>query len=104
MKKARKMIGISSRFLFVLFVLVVYICFCNVSGRQGQLDYFLYHIAFCNLFYLLFFYPLSEMTVERIIRTPHVQNGGKFIVSLTVKRKVRFPLLYTVATEKWAEP
>ena len=27
----------------------------------------------------------------------------KLIVSLSIKRKRRFPLLYTVASEKWAE-
>ena len=71
--------------------------------QGGTVSWAIFYIILPFVIYsiLLFLYPMSEMTVERIIRTPHVQNGEKLIVSLTVKRKSRFPLLYTVVAEKW---
>ena len=94
----------SSRLLFVLFVLVATFVFAMFQG--GMVSWTIFYIILPFIIYslLLFFYPMSKMTVERTIRTPHVQNGEKLIVSLSIKRKGRFPLLYTVASEKWAEP
>ena len=90
--------------LFVLFVLVSTFVFAMFQG--GIVSWTIFYIILPFIIYslLLFFYPMSKMTVERTIRTPHVQNGEKLIVSLSIKRKGRFPLLYTVASEKWAEP
>ncbi len=104
MTTARKMIGTSSRLLFVLFVLVATFVFAMFQGGMVSWTIFYIILPFTIYSLLLFFYPMSKMTVERTIRTPHVQNGEKLIVSLSIKRKGRFPLLYTVASEKWAEP
>ena len=104
MKTVRNMIDSSGRLLFVLFVLVSAFVFAMFQG--GKVSWTIFYIILPFIIYtiLLFFYPMSEMTVERTIRTPNVQNGEKLIVSLSIKRKSRFPLLYTVASEKWAEP
>lgn len=104
MTTVRKMIDISSRLLFVLFVLVSTFVFAMFQG--GMVSWTIFYIILPFIIYslLLFFYPMSKMTVERTIRTPHVQNGEKLIVSLSIKRKDRFPLLYTVVSEQWAEP
>ena len=98
MTTVRKMIDISSRLLFVLFVLVATFVFAMFQG--GMVSWTIFYIILPFIIYslLLFFYPMSKMTVERTIRTPHVQNGEKLIVSLSIKRKGRFPLLYTVVT------
>ena len=104
MTTAKKMIGTSSRLLFVLFVLVATFVFAMFQGGMVSWTIFYIILPFTIYSLLLFFYPMSKMTVERTIRTPHVQNGEKLIVSLSIKRKGRFPLLYTVASEKWAEP
>ncbi|MBO0588651.1 DUF58 domain-containing protein [Sporosarcina sp. E16_8] len=104
MTTVKKMIDISSRLLFVLFVLVATFVFAMFQGGMVSWTIFYIILPFTIYSLLLFFYPMSKMTVERTIRTPHVQNGEKLIVSLSIKRKGRFPLLYTVASEKWAEP
>ncbi|NYF26329.1 DUF58 domain-containing protein [Sporosarcina sp. JAI121] len=103
MKTVRKMVDIFGRFLFLLFILIGTFVFAMFQG--GMVSWTIFYIISPFVIYsiLLFLYPLSGMTVERVIRTPHVQNGEKLIVSLTVKRKDRFPLLYTVVAEKWAE-
>lgn len=101
---ARKMIGTSSRLLFVLFVLVAPFVFAMFQGGVVSWTIFYIILPFAIYSLVLFFYPMAKMTVERTIRTPHVQNGEKLIVSLSIKRKDRFPLLYTVVSEKWAEP
>lgn len=104
MTTVRKMIDISSRLLFVLFVLVSTFVFAMFQGGIVSWTIFYIILPFTIYSLLLFFYPMSRMVVERTIRTPRVQNGEKLIVSLSIKRKDRFPLLYTVASEQWAEP
>ncbi len=103
MRKVRKMLDISGRFLFILLVLVVTFTFAMFQGGKVSWTIFYSIVPFVLYSSLLFLYPLSDLTAKRSIRTPNVQNGGKLIVSLTVSRKSRFPLLYTVVTEKWAE-
>ena len=103
MIKIRKMLDISGRFLFVLGVLALTFVFAMFQGGKVSWTIFYSLLPFVMYSTLLFFYPLSEITVKRSIRTMNSQNTGKFLVSLSVKRKSRFPLLYTVVTEKWAE-
>lgn len=101
MKKVKKLLEVPSRFLFLLFVIVATFVFAMFQGGTVSWAIFYFILPFVIYSFLLFIYPMSDMTVERIIRTPHVQNGEKLIVSLTLKRKSRFPLLYTVVAEKW---
>lgn len=104
MTTVRDMIDISSRLLFVLFVLVSTFVFAMFQGGMVSWTIFYIILPFTIYSLLLFFYPMSKMTVKRTIRTPHVENGEKLIVSLSIKRRGRFPLLYTVASDKWTEP
>ena len=103
MKKARSVFSTVSRFLFVLFILISAFLFTMFQG--GEVSWTIFYILLPFILYsvVLFFYPLSSITAERVIRTPAVQNGGKLIVSLSVNRKFRFPLLYTVVTEKFTD-
>lgn len=103
MKIVRKVLDASSRFLFLLFVLVATFVFAMFQGGMVSWTIFYTILPFVIYSILLFIYPMSELTVERTIRTPHVQNGEKLLVSLTVKRKSRFPLLYTIVSEEWRE-
>ncbi len=103
MRIARKLIDVSSRLLFVLFVLVSTFVFVMFQGGIVSWTIFYSILPFAIYSILLFFYPMSKMTVERTIRTPHVQNGEKLIVSLSIKREGRFPYLYTVVSEEWAD-
>ena len=104
MKNIKKKLDSSVRILFVLAVLASTFVFAMFQG--GKLSWTIFYVVLPFILYsiLLFLYPMSGMIVQREIRTPNVQSGGKLIVSLSIKRKSPFPLLYTVVTDKWAEP
>ena len=103
MKQFRKLISIWGRLVFVLFVLLSAFVFAMFQGGYVSWAIFYAIVPFILYSISLFFYPLRAFTAERIIRTPNVENGGKFIVSLMVKRDFPFPLLYTVISEKWRD-
>lgn len=100
MKNTRRLIRSYSRFIFVLFVLLCAFVFAMFQGGYVSWTIFYAILPFVIYSISLFFYPLSLLTVERVIRTPRVQNGEKLTVIITVKRRFRFPLLYTVVSEK----
>lgn len=100
MKNARRLVRSYSRFIFVLFVLLCAFVFAMFQGGYVSWAIFYAILPFVIYSISLFFYPLSLLTVERVIRTPRVQNGEKLTVIITVKRRFRFPLLYTVVLEK----
>ncbi len=103
MTKTRKVLDVSGRFIFVLGVLALTFIYAMFQGGKVSWTVFYSLLPFVVYSTLLFFYPFSEITVKRSIRAMTIENGGKFLVTLVVKRKSRFPLLYTVVTEKWAE-
>lgn len=100
MKNVRRLVKSYSRFLFVLLVLLSAFVFAMFQGGYVSWAIFYAILPFVIYSILLFFYPLSLLTVERVIRTPRVQNGEKLAVIITVKRRIRYPLLYTVVSEK----
>ncbi len=73
--------------------------------QGGYVSWAIFYAIFPFILYsvALFLYPLRTVTAERVIRTASVENGGKLIVSLKVKRDFPFPLLYTVISEKWRD-
>lgn len=104
MKIAKQVLSSSIQILFVVSVLVAAFVFAMFQG--GQVSWTIFYILLPFVLYSLFlyFYPLSDVKVSREIQTSNVQSGGKLIVSLSISRNRFFPLLYTVVTEKWAEP
>ncbi|QUW23659.1 DUF58 domain-containing protein [Sporosarcina sp. Marseille-Q4063] len=103
MKRFRKLLSIWGRLVFVLFILVSAFVFAMFQGGYVSWAIFYAILPFILYSLFLFLYPLRTVTAERIIRTPSVENGGKLVVSLTVKRDFPFPLLYTVISEKWSD-
>lgn len=103
MLRKNKLLAIYGRFAFILLVLVSAFVYAMFQGGKVSWTIFYMILPFVCYSMLLFFYPLSDLIVERTIRTPNVQKGEQLVVSVTLKRKFRFPLLYTVATEQWAE-
>jgi uncharacterized protein (DUF58 family) len=103
MKGLRKLMSIWGRLVFVLLILVSAFVYAMFQG--GYVSWAIFYAIFPFIIYSLslFLYPLRTITAERIIRTPSVENGGKLVVSLTVKRDFPFPLLYTVISEKWRD-
>src|SRR5690606_18303250 len=86
---------------FVLFILISAFVFAMFQGGTVSWTIFYTLVPFLIYSLALFFYPLSDFTANRMIRTPEVQNNGKLIVTIVVKRRFRFPLLYALATEKF---
>ena len=103
MKQVRKFLTSSGRFVFVLLILLSAFVFVMFQGGYVSWTIFYAVLPFVIYSIALFFYPLTMLTAERIIRTPSVQNGGKLKIGLSMKRKFRFPLLYTVVSEKWQD-
>lgn len=103
MGHARKLVRSTSRFVFVLLVLLSAFVFAMFQGGYVSWAIFYALLPFVLYSIALFFYPMWDLSVARVIRTPSVQNGGKLIVLLTVKRNFPFPLLYTVVSEKWLD-
>ena len=67
-------------------------------GQFFTQSYRLYSIRF-HCFHIRF--ELSRP--NELFEPPSVENGGKLVVSLTIKRDFPFPLLYTVISEKWRD-
>jgi len=103
MKKFKELLLIWGRLVFVLFVVLSAFVYAMFQGGYVSWAIFYAIIPFTLYSIALFLYPLRTIEAERIIRTPSVENGGRLIVSLTVKRKFPFPLLYTVISEKWRD-
>ena len=103
MLRKNKLLAIYGRFAFILLVLVSAFVYAMFQGGKVSWTIFYMIVPFVCYSILLFFYPLSDLMAERTIRTPNVQKGERLVVSVTLRRKYRFPLLYTVATERWAE-
>ena len=103
MRQVRRLVSSSSRFVFVVLILLSAFVFAMFQGGYVSWTIFYAVLPFVIYSIALFFYPLTMLTAERIIRTPSVQNGGKLKIGLSMKRNFRFPLLYTVVSEKWQE-
>lgn len=88
------------RFIFVLLLLASSFVYAMFQGGNVSWTIFYILLPFACYSILLFFYPLSNLSVERTIHTPNLQKGGKLTVSIKMKRTSHFPLLYTVATER----
>ncbi len=81
-------------FVGVLTLMVAAFVYAMFQG--GFVSWFLFYLIVPLSIYslLLFFYPLSNVEVERNIETRKVQSGGKFAATIKVTRESRFPLLF----------
>lgn len=103
MKRINKVIKNIIRFSFVLAVLISAFGFAMVQGGKVSWTIFYAIIPFLLYSILLFFYPLSNLTVNREIKTVNLQSGDTLSVVLTIKQKLHFPLLYIVISERWQD-
>ncbi|WP_301107984.1 DUF58 domain-containing protein [Sporosarcina sp.] len=70
---------------------------------QGSfVSWFIFYMLLPFVLYsiLLFFYPLSDLKVERKMTTRRLTREGKVTIRLRITRKLPFPLLYTVITDR----
>lgn len=103
MPKVHRVVTSASRFLFVLLIIISTFVFAMFQGGVVSWTIFYAIIPFILYSVVLFFYPLIDFSAKRIIRTPNVQHGEKLSVKILLRRRFRFPLLYTVIEEKWQD-
>ncbi|ETP69471.1 hypothetical protein G159_07240 [Planococcus glaciei CHR43] len=104
MSKAKEFMNLWGRLLFVLGLLLLTFSFAMFQG--GFVSWFIFYMALPFALYsvLLTFYPLSDIELSRDIHTAQVRKGSSFSATIHMRRKHRFPLLYTVLTEKTHSP
>lgn len=88
------------RLLLVVVILLFTFAFAMFQG--GFVSWFIFYMTLPFALYslLLTVYPLKDMELERDIHTPQVRKGAPFSATINLKRKIRFPLLYTVLAEQ----
>ncbi|MCM3712391.1 DUF58 domain-containing protein [Sporosarcina luteola] len=104
MKKGKELLSVTGRFVFIVGLFFSVYVFAMFQG--GKVSWTIFYMLTPFLLYsiALFAYPINNIKAERIIRTKTIESGGKLAVTVKLTRTVRFPLLYTVAIEKWADP
>ncbi|RXT05177.1 DUF58 domain-containing protein [Ammoniphilus sp. CFH 90114] len=73
--------------------------------HTGFASTFLYYILLTLILYesLLYFTSFLKMEVMREISSKRLQAGGKQFVTIKMKRKLPFPLIWYAAHERWPE-
>lgn len=104
MNKAKEFANLWGRLLLVLGLFILTFSFAMFQG--GFVSWFIFYMALPFALYsiLLTFYPLYDIELTREIHTAQVRKGGSFSATIHIRRKIRFPLLYTVLTEKTNSP
>ncbi|MFJ8264152.1 DUF58 domain-containing protein [Rummeliibacillus sp. NPDC094406] len=88
-----------TRLVMVVLLLAISLCFALMQG--GFVSWFIFFMFFPFALYsiMLFFVPLKQFSVERTMLTGHLEHGDSLRMRMTLTRKSRFPLLYTVIQE-----
>jgi len=104
MSRGKRLLSMTGRFVFIVGLFFSVYVFAMFQG--GKVSWTIFYMLTPFLLYsiALFAYPMNNIKAERIIRTKTIESGGKLAVTIKLTRTVPFPLLYTVATEKWAAP
>ena len=104
MTKGKRLLSMTGRFVFIVGLFFSVYVFAMFQG--GNVSWTIFYMLTPFLLYsiALFAYPMNNIKAKRIIRTKTIESGGKLAVTVKITRTVPFPLLYTVAIEKWADP
>ncbi len=83
---------------FLLLLLLIGVTFSFAMFQGGFVSWFLFYsfLPFALYSVLIFFYPLSEFYVERSFEAHDYKAGDELMVTITLARKVPFPLFYMV--------
>ncbi|ENH96753.1 hypothetical protein J416_09084 [Gracilibacillus halophilus YIM-C55.5] len=93
MKAVIKQISKSFQLLLLFGILFAFAMF-----QGGFVSWFLFYSVTPFLLYMLVinFYPIQKWTVSRDVTTDYVQAGQSVTVTITVKRRIRFPLFFAL--------
>ena len=83
---------------FLLLLVLIGVTFSYAMFQGGFVSWFLFYsfIPFALYSVLIFLYPLSEFYVERNFETMDYKAGDELKVTITLARKIPFPLFYMV--------
>ncbi|KAA0560816.1 DUF58 domain-containing protein [Rossellomorea aquimaris] len=83
---------------FLLLLILVGISFSYAMFQGGFVSWFLFYSFLPFAFYAasVFLYPLSEFYVERSFESNEYKAGDELKVTITLSRKIPFPLFYMV--------
>jgi uncharacterized protein (DUF58 family) len=103
MSKGKRMLSMTGRFVFIVGLFFSVYVFAMFQG--GKVSWTIFYMLTPFLLYsiALFAYPMNNIKAERRIQTKTIESGGKLAVTVKLTRTFPFPILYTVATEKWAD-
>ena len=104
MTKGKRLLSMTGRFVFIVGLFFSVYVFAMFQG--GNVSWTIFYMLTPFLLYsiALFAYPMNNIKAKRIIRTKTIESGGKLAVTVNITRTFPFPLLYTVAIEKWSDP
>jgi len=99
MKRINFSWALGKRLFFVIVLVISAFTFAMFQG--GFVSWFIFYslLPFALYSIAFFFSPISRIEVERYIETAQIRKGGKFIVTVKLKRTTRFPMLYLVVNE-----
>ncbi|MGG0655932.1 DUF58 domain-containing protein [Rummeliibacillus pycnus] len=88
-----------TRFVMVILLLVITLCFALMQGGFVSWFIFFMFLPFALYSIMLFFVPLKQFSVERTMLTGYLEHGDSLRMKMDLTRKSRFPLLYMVIQE-----
>lgn len=93
MKPTLRLIG---SFVFIMILLVLLFSYAMFQG--GFVSWFLFYSFLPIALYLLgfLFYPIRKWNVSRLLSEHVVHSGDHMTITITIKRKLPFPLYYCV--------
>lgn len=87
------------RFVMVVLLVAISLCFALMQGGFVSWFVFFMFIPFALYSMILFFVPVSNFSIERTMLSEYLKQGDSLRMTITLRRKSRFPLLYMVIQE-----
>ncbi|WP_277679466.1 DUF58 domain-containing protein [Gracilibacillus dipsosauri] len=77
------------------------VLFAFAMFQGGFVSWFLFYSVVPLLIYMLSipFYPFNKWRVNRVLSSKYGQAGGSVLITITLERKIPFPLFYLVVEE-----
>lgn len=100
MKKLPAKIKTSMKLICLLFLVALSFVYAMFQG--GFVSWFLFYsfLPFAIYSSILFFYPIQDFTVKRVLSKGEVETGDNVQVGITITRKTSFPLFFLLVEEK----
>ncbi|MCL6574031.1 MAG: DUF58 domain-containing protein, partial [Bacillus sp. (in: Bacteria)] len=87
---------------FILLLLLILLTFSYAMFQGGFVSWFLFYsfLPFASYCIVLFFYPLNEFEVTRVLPKTDYNSGESLKVTVNIKRSKFFPLFYLLIDDQ----